>query len=288
MLRDEKGWVIRSSDHCIRILRQGFDDAAHDWRRYSVAQQADFVTAAPMIELITVRKSHGGLQFRHLQHSQGRLACGIPLDQAKPIQGRQRAERSVKCLPSSTLVGTIIDNEELDSLALGSRRAFVSELSERLRDSGEMPDLEECEEKHIGQRGRRLEIDAYAFDDADDSLHLVAAVMDGGDELNTITLSDAREASFNRLQGVFEQARSGWLTKPDNLEESRPLWSLARQIERRTLPSALRLHVLTDRRISERLRLIPVGKTSDGLPIDYQRTCRASSESTRLRMPGTT
>ena len=154
--------------------------------------------------------------------------------------------------------------------ALSIRRAFVSELSERLRDSGEMPDVEECEEKHTGPRGRRLEIDAYAFDDADDSLHLVSAVMDGTDELNTITLSEAREASFNRLEAVFEQARSGWLTKADNLEESRPLWSLARQIERRPLPSALRLHVLTDRRISERLRLIPAGKTSDGLPIDYQ------------------
>ena len=154
--------------------------------------------------------------------------------------------------------------------ALSIRRAFVSELSERLRDSGEMPDVEECEEKHTGPRGRRLEIDAYAFDDADDSLHLVSAVMDGIDELNTITLSEAREVSFNRLEAVFEQARSGWLTKADNLEESRPLWSLASQIERRPLPSALRLHVLTDRRISERLRLIPAGKTTDGLPINYQ------------------
>ncbi len=152
--------------------------------------------------------------------------------------------------------------------ALGGREAFVSELAECLRDAGEMPDVEMCPESLTGQNRRRLEMDAFAFDDADDSLHLLCAVMDGGDEVKTITLSDAREASFNRLEGVFEHARSGWLTA--NIEESRPLWSLARRIERGPLPSALRLHVLTDRRISERLKLIPAGKTSDGLPIDYQ------------------
>ena len=36
--------------------------------------------------------------------------------QAEPIQGRQRAERSVKRLPSPTLVGAVIDDEELEAL----------------------------------------------------------------------------------------------------------------------------------------------------------------------------
>lgn len=151
---------------------------------------------------------------------------------------------------------------------MGTREAFVAEMADRLRDSGEMPDIEGCPESLVGQRQRRLEIDGHAFDDADESLHLVCAVLDAGDEMAVITLSDARETAFNRLEGIYEQARSGWLT--GNIEESRPLWALARRIERGAAPAAIRLHVVTDRRISERLKEIKPGQTSDGVPIEYQ------------------
>ena len=151
---------------------------------------------------------------------------------------------------------------------IGTREAFVAELTDRLRDSGEIPDIEGCPESVIGQRQRRLELDGYAFDDADSSLHLVLSILDASDSINVITLSDAREAAFNRMEGLYEQARSGWLTA--NIEESRPLWALARDIERGPRPAALRLHVVTDRRISERLKEIKPGETSDGVPIEYQ------------------
>ena len=151
---------------------------------------------------------------------------------------------------------------------IGTREAFVAELTDRLRDSGEMPDIEGCPESLTGQRQRRLEIDGFALDEADSSLHLVLGILDPGSSISVITLSDAREAAFNRLEGLYEQARSGWLTA--NIEESRPLWALARDIERGPRPAALRLHVVTDRRISERLREIKPGQTSDGVPIEYQ------------------
>ncbi len=151
---------------------------------------------------------------------------------------------------------------------LGTREAFVAEITDRLRDAGEMPDIEGCPESLLGQRQRRLEIDGYAFDAADESLHLVCSILDAGDTMSVITLTDARDAAFNRLEGIYEQARSGWLTA--NIEESRPLWALARNIERGSVPAALRLHVVTDRRISERLKEIRGGQTSDGVPIEYQ------------------
>jgi len=152
---------------------------------------------------------------------------------------------------------------------MGAREAFVSELSERLRDANELPDLELCSESLAGQRSLRLEIDAFAYDDADGSLHLAAAVMDGGSGApGVITLADARNQGFNRLERVFAQARSGWLTA--NIEESRPLWTLARRIEKDRLPAALRIHVFTDRVISERLREIPTGEDPEGVPITYQ------------------
>lgn len=155
-----------------------------------------------------------------------------------------------------------------ETLLMGTREAFAAELGERLRDAGELPDLEPCQESLTGQRNRRLEIDGFAYDEADDSLHLVACILDGSEAASKITLSDARAEAFNRLEGVFEQSRSGWLV--ENIEESRPLWELARRIQKSSLPAALRLHLFTDRVISERVRVIEIGATSEGVPIDFQ------------------
>lgn len=156
-----------------------------------------------------------------------------------------------------------------DTRTMGAREAFVAEVAERLREASELPDIEACAERLDGQRNRKLELDAFAFDDADDSLHLVAAIRDGGgNATSTINLTEARAEGFNRLIGVFEQARSGWIA--GNVEESRPVWALARMLETRRLPSALRLHVLTDRIMSERLREIPGDTTSEGVPIAFQ------------------
>lgn len=151
----------------------------------------------------------------------------------------------------------------------GFREAFVTEVLERLRDAGEVPDANSCAEALTGQRGRKLEIDAWAADDADDSLHLFVAILDGSsEEPDSLALTEARDQGFNRLLGIFEQAREGWLTA--NIEESRPLSELARRIRMTALPPALRLHVVTDRPISERLREIPGETTRDNVPITFQ------------------
>ncbi len=153
--------------------------------------------------------------------------------------------------------------------ATGQREAFVAEILDRLREAGETPEAETCGEKLDGHRGRRLEIDAFSFDDADDSIHLFIAINDGRQGMPPrITLSEAREQGFNRLLGVFEQARDGWLTQ--NIEESRPLWALARRLESTGKPSAVRLHVVTDRMVSERLREIPPQQAFEGMPITFQ------------------
>ena len=151
----------------------------------------------------------------------------------------------------------------------GLREAFCSEVLERLREAGEAPEAESCAEKLEGHRRRILEIDAFSIDDADLSLHLFIAIRDGGSKMPTrINLSDARDQGFNRLLGVYEQARDGWLAQ--NIEESRPMWALARRIETSPKPSAVRLHVLTDRMVSERLREIPPQKSSDGISVTFQ------------------
>ncbi len=167
----------------------------------------------------------------------------------------------------SELLAAVASRAEVQ--ACGSREAFVLEMLDRLSESGEVPDTESCAEELTGHHSRKLEIDAWGFDDADDSLHLFVTIWDGGTNYPaSITLTDAREQGFNRILGVFEQSRDGWLT--DNIEESRPLWALARRIRSASLPSALRVHVLTDRPISERLREISGEQTRETVPVTFQ------------------
>jgi hypothetical protein len=156
-----------------------------------------------------------------------------------------------------------------EAQSCGMREAFVTEMLVRLAEAGEVPDSEPCPETMTGLRGRKLEIDAWATDDADGSMHFFVSILDGGtSHPASITLTEAREHGFNRLLAVFDLAREGWLTA--NIEESRPLWSLARRIQTNSLPSALRLHVITDRPISERLREIPDEKARQRIPITFQ------------------
>jgi hypothetical protein len=156
-----------------------------------------------------------------------------------------------------------------ETASCGAREAFVSEMLDRLRDAGELPDAEPCSEALVGQRGRKLEIDAHAFDEADGSLNLFVALRDGGRSMpQVLTLTEARDQGFGRLLGIYEQARSGWLSS--NIEESRPLWGLARRIEQGPTPVALRLHILSDRCLSERVREIPGDTTAEGATITFQ------------------
>jgi hypothetical protein len=156
-----------------------------------------------------------------------------------------------------------------ETRSTGLREAFVEEFLDRLREAGELPDAEACPEMLIGQRNRYLELDAFSFDEVDDSLHLYIALRDGGEAMPpSITLTEARDQGFGRLMGVFEQSRDGWLTK--HTEESRPIWALARRIETGSRPAALRLNVFTDRMVSERLREIPPDQTREGIPTTFQ------------------
>ena len=153
--------------------------------------------------------------------------------------------------------------------ASGAREAFVAEFLDRLREAQEVPDTEPCPEALIGYRGRKLEIDAYAYDEADNSLHLFIAIHDGGAAMPAVlTRTEARDQGFNHAVGIFEQARTGWLS--GNTEESRPLWALARRIQSEAPPAALRAHVLTDHRLSQRVREITPEVTQEGIPLTFQ------------------
>lgn len=155
-----------------------------------------------------------------------------------------------------------------ESAAISLREGFVVEVLERLREAGETPDFESCPEQVIGQRQAKLEMDAFAYDDADDSLHLFLALRNGGESTPPVlTLTEVRDTGFNRLMRLYEHARDGWLR---SIEISRPLWSFARRIEVEPAPAALRLNILSDRPISERIREIAPDFTREGTPVTFQ------------------
>ena len=119
-----------------------------------------------------------------------------------------------------------------------------------------------------GERGRKLEIDAWADDEADGSLHLFIVMYDGTpDPESRLALTEARDQGFNRLLSVYEHAREGWLSR---IEESRPLWALARRIQTGVRPTALRLSLITDRSVNERLTDIVGDETRERIPITFQ------------------
>ncbi len=154
-----------------------------------------------------------------------------------------------------------------EALNTGWREAFVTEMLERLREAGEVADAEPCVEQLTGPRNRRLALDAYALDEADESLNLFIALPDGSGAPAVLTLGEAHDQGFGRLLSLYDAARSGWLSA--NIEESRPLWSLAGAIMRSHY-SALRLNILSDRALSERVREIPDDTTTDGTLITFQ------------------
>lgn len=156
-----------------------------------------------------------------------------------------------------------------ETRACSLREGFVEEVLDRLRDAGELPDFELCPEVLTGPGNRKLEIDAFAIDEADESLHLFIALRNGDPNMPpTLGKTEAKDHGFNRLINVFECSRDGWLGS--NIEESRPLWSLAKRLERAERFSAIRLHVISDRCVSDKLRELPPDKTKEGLTITFQ------------------
>lgn len=167
----------------------------------------------------------------------------------------------------SDLLASSVSRAETRSCGL--RDAFVEEALDRLRDAGELPDFEMCPESVPGPGHRKIEVDAFAFDDADNSLHLFIANHIGSIDMPpTLNRTEARDQGFNRLINLFELSREGWLGR--NIEESRPLWALSRRIEKSDALSAVRLHIVSDRCISERIKELQAESSKEGCPITFQ------------------
>ena len=105
-----------------------------------------------------------------------------------------------------------------------NRAGFVDEVGERLTDAEEFSDFIAC--RYEGMSGKRkLQIDGYAFDDADNSLALLIADYSNDDVMPSFNTADATK-SFGMLRSFVEEALKGNLTD-GSIEESQPGHGLA-------------------------------------------------------------
>jgi hypothetical protein len=104
------------------------------------------------------------------------------------------------------------------------RAGFVEEVGERLADAEEFTDFEACRFESTHGR-KRLKIDGYSFDEADNSLALLVADFSNDDEMPSFGAPDASKL-FLMLRAFLEEALEGKLTD-GSIEESHPAHGLA-------------------------------------------------------------
>lgn len=105
-----------------------------------------------------------------------------------------------------------------------NRASFVDEVGDRLTDAEEFVDFVACRFEGLSNK-KKLKIDGYAFDDADNSLALLVSDFSNDDLMPTFNKKEAVDA-FARLQAFVEEALQGNLTD-GSIEESQPAHGLA-------------------------------------------------------------
>lgn len=85
---------------------------------------------------------------------------------------------------------------------------LLYEFVERLTQAEEFSDVIPCHFSGTGSRGRRLRVDGYQLDEADDSIRLIVCDFSAEDDPDRLTRTRA-EASFRQVQTFIEDSRSG-------------------------------------------------------------------------------
>lgn len=131
--------------------------------------------------------------------------------------------------------------------------AFAYVFAERLEESDEVRDLVVSPVQTRNSRGKRLELLAYGYDEAEDSLLLAVGKYYGGVDA-TLTATEARKV-FDSGLAFLECAISGWIQQ--NLEISSTEVETANQLRSYFQGcSAIRMLLVTDGSMSKRIRSI--------------------------------
>lgn len=145
--------------------------------------------------------------------------------------------------------------------------AFARHCAELLTEAGEFDDVVTLDFEGTGTRRRRLKVNGYDLDNADNSVSLVATIYVGTPEIQVVSSTEAK-GTLKALQYFLAESLDGSFLA--GREESSPAYQLAYDLRNRGANvSRYRLYLLTDGHLSDRLRELP-SETLNGIPVDYQ------------------
>lgn len=144
--------------------------------------------------------------------------------------------------------------------------AFARHCAELLTEAGEFDDVVTLDFEGTGTKRRRLKVNGYDLDNADNSVALVASIFVGAPEIQVVSSTDAK-GTLKALQYFLAESIDGSFL--EGREESSAAYQLAYDLRNRGANvSRYRLYLLTDGHLSDRLRELP-SETLNGIPIDY-------------------
>lgn len=144
--------------------------------------------------------------------------------------------------------------------------AFIRRCGEILSEADQFEEIQVLQFEGTGQRNRKLRIQGYDLSASDDTVSLVVGLQHGTPEISSVTTTDAKNA-LKALQYFLDEATSG-LFEVDR-EASSPVVQAAIDLRlRRASITRFRLHLVTDGKLSDRLRDLPT-EALNGVPVDF-------------------
>lgn len=142
---------------------------------------------------------------------------------------------------------------------------YVEEAAARLADAEEFTDFEACRFEGVSNKNR-MQVDGYAFDEADNSLALLVVNYSNDDNMPTLHTADAVKA-FDMLRAFVDEALAGNLTD-GSIEETQPGYGLASDLRNwHAKITKYRFYLATDGQLKSKAKDWP-NQTVHGTPAE--------------------
>ena len=96
----------------LRISHEASHDGPHDRRTDSIAKELDPIAPRTVIQDKFPWQAHRSLEFRNLEHSQGRFPT-FPAHETEAVECGQCSKRAIERLVAARFVGTVIHGQEV-------------------------------------------------------------------------------------------------------------------------------------------------------------------------------
>lgn len=149
--------------------------------------------------------------------------------------------------------------------------AFVAEAKNLLEAAEELDNVDLLSYSGVGRRRQVLAVHGYQIDETDNSISLVVSNFQGGEEVPSITYTEAT-ASLRSLEHYLKEALSGDFLA--DREPSTPEYQLAQTLKERhkgtgaNAVSRFRLYLVTDARLSARAKTLDSSEVA-GVPVEF-------------------